>query len=152
MAAFPSGVTIVTTADSDGHWWGFTATSFCSVSVDPPLALVCLARTAECHPVFAAASRWLIHVIRSEHAPVGMRFATRGADKFAGSDFEADEYGLPRLADACITLNCAAHAKLPGGDHTLLLGRVEATHVADGTPAVYFKRNFHALHVRGGHP
>lgn len=63
MASFPSGVTIVTTADRDGRWWGFTATSFCSLSVEPPLVLVCLAKRAECHPVFLTAERFVIHVI-----------------------------------------------------------------------------------------
>ena len=58
MAAFPSGITIVTTTGADGAPWGFTATSFCSVSADPPLTLVCLATTAQCHPVFQEADRW----------------------------------------------------------------------------------------------
>ena len=58
MASFPSGATIVTTSDSDGRWWGFTASSFCSVSMDPPLVLTCLANTAQCFPAFAEAQRW----------------------------------------------------------------------------------------------
>ena len=145
MASFPSGVTIVTTTDADGRWWGFTATSFCSVSADPPLVLVCLARTAECYPVFTTARRWLVHVISPEHADVGITFASRGADKFAAADFEANENGLPRLAGACVTLECAEHAKLSGGDHTILLGRVLQTNSDGTTPAVYFRRAFHRL-------
>jgi flavin reductase ActVB len=143
MASFPSGVTIVTTAGADGRWWGFTATSFCSVSVDPPLVLVCLAQTAECHLVFAEAQRWLVHVIPPEHAPLGIGFATRGADKFGAADFEPDENRLPRLAGACITLDCEEQAKLPGGDHTILLGRVRRVHIGDGDPVVFFSRNLH---------
>jgi Conserved protein/domain typically associated with flavoprotein oxygenases, DIM6/NTAB family len=145
MASFPSGVTLVTTTDADGRWWGFTATSFCSVSMDPPLVLVCLAATAECHPVFAAAKRWIVHVIHPEHTDLAVRFATRGADKFADAGFVPDERGLPVLDQACITLDCAAHARLPGGDHTIFLGRVEQTRIGDSLPAIYFRRNFHAL-------
>jgi flavin reductase ActVB len=145
MASFPSGVTIVTTADPDGRWWGFTATSFCSVSMDPPLVLVCLADDAQCYPVFARADRWVVHVVHGEHADLATRFATRGADKFADAGFAADERGLPVLAGACATLDCAPYARHTAGDHTILVGRVEGTRVSEQRPVVYFRRNFHAL-------
>lgn len=145
MASFPSGVTIVTTSDARGRWWGFTATSFCSVSMDPPLVLVCLAQTAECHPAFTATRRWLVHVIHPEDAPLALLFATRGADKFADAGFTADDRGLPLLDRACVTLDCSAHAAHPAGDHTILVGRVERTSLANDQPAVYFRRTFHLL-------
>lgn len=145
MASFPSGVTIVTTADDDGGWWGFTATSFCSVSMDPPLVLVCLARGAECHPVFATARRWVVHVIHPDHADLAVRFATRGADKFADAAFTADGRGLPVLEHACVVLDCSTHARHDGGDHTILVGRVERTDLRDATPAVYYRRGFRDL-------
>jgi flavin reductase ActVB len=145
MASFPSGVTIVTTADADGRWWGFTATSFCSVSMDPPLVLVCLAGTAECHPVFASAQHWIVHVIHPEHAGLAVRFATRGTDKFADAGFVANDRGLPILPQACVRLDCTAHERVPGGDHTILLGRVEQTTIGENLPAVYFRRDFHTL-------
>ncbi|MBP2365173.1 flavin reductase family protein [Pseudonocardia parietis] len=147
MASFPSGVTIVTTTDAEGRWWGFTATSFCSASMDPPLVLVCLAETAECHPVFLTAQRWIVHVIHPEHADLALRFATRGTDKFADAGFVADERGLPVLPRSCVTLHCSAYAKHPGGDHTILLGRVDSTHLGEDLPAVYFRRNFHLLNT-----
>jgi flavin reductase ActVB len=145
MASFPSGVTIVTTTDETGRWRGFTASSFCSVSLDPPLVLVCLATTAECHPVFERAERWIVHIIPPEHADLAARFATRGADKFANADFSPDERGMPVLDRACVTLDCAAHATHPGGDHSILLGRVERTRLGEDLPAVYFRRRFHEL-------
>lgn len=145
MAAYPSGVTIVTTTDADGRWWGFTATSFCSVSMDPPLVLVCLATSAECHPVFDTAERWLVHIIPPEHAELAVRFATRGADKFAGAEFVAADDGLPDLPDACVTLECAVDARHQAGDHTILVGRVRATRVGDVRPVTYFRRQFHAI-------
>lgn len=146
MASFPSGVTIVTTTDPDGRWWGFTATSFCSVSMDPPLVLVCLAATAECHAVFAAARSWVVHVLHPDHADLAIRFATRGADKFADAQFRTDDRGLPVLENACVTLTCSLHARHPAGDHTILLGRVEHTRVNEAErPTVYFRRSFHTL-------
>ncbi|WP_300016629.1 flavin reductase family protein [Pseudonocardia sp.] len=145
MATFPSGVTIVTTTDITGRWWGFTATSFCSVSMQPPLVLVCLAETAECAPVFHVAQRWIVHVIHPEHAELAQRFATRGADKFADAGFVADERGLPVLPRACVTLDCTAHARYPGGDHVILVGEVEGVRMGEDLPAVYFRRRFHPV-------
>jgi flavin reductase ActVB len=115
------------------------------VSMDPPLVLVCLADSAECHPVFTAAERWNVHVIHREHADLAVRFATRGADKFADAGFVADEHSLPVLDRACATLSCTPHARHPGGDHTILVGRVAHTVIGAETPAIYFRRGFHAI-------
>jgi flavin reductase ActVB len=84
-------------------------------------------------------------VIHPEHADLAVRFATRGADKFADAGFVADERGLPVLPRACVTLHCTAHAKHPGGDHTILLGQVEHIRLGEDPPAVYFRRRFHLL-------
>ena len=145
MASFPSGATIVTTSDSDGRWWGFTASSFCSVSMDPPLVLTCLANTAECFPAFSAAARWNIHVLPQRHADLAMRFATRGAAKFDGAGFQPDADGLPLLDGVSIALRCSAYAKSDGGDHVILVGRVEETRLGEDLPFVYFRRRFHSL-------
>lgn len=149
MAGFPSGVTIVTTTDEDGRWWGFTATSFCSVSMDPPLVLVCLARGAECHPVFERAERFVVHVIHPEHSDLALRFATRGADKFSDAGFTTDERGLPVLERASSVLDCTGHARHDGGDHTILIGRVERTRLGEHEPAVWFRRGFRGLTEAG---
>ncbi|MGH3253153.1 MAG: flavin reductase family protein [Trebonia sp.] len=145
MASFPSGATIVTTRDESGNWWGFTASSFCSVSMDPPVVLTCLANTAQCFPAFARAERWNIHVLQHKHADLAMRFATRGAPKFDGAGFEPDADGLPLHPDVSISLRCAAYSKVEGGDHLVLLGRVEDVAMGDEMPFVYFRRKFHSL-------
>ncbi|WP_457031941.1 flavin reductase family protein [Kitasatospora sp. P5_F3] len=145
LAAFPSGVTIVTTTDRQGRWWGFTASSFCSLSADPALVLVCLADNAQCHPAFLAAESWVIHVLTPEHAELAVRFATRGVDKFSNSDFRPNEKGQPVLDSAAVTLECDAYARHPGGDHTILVGRVREARMRKTVPAVYFRRGFHAL-------
>jgi flavin reductase ActVB len=147
MASFPSGATIVTTSDESGGWWGFTASSFCSVSMDPPLVLTCLANSAQCFTAFASAARWNIHVLPHRHADLAMRFATRGAAKFDGAGFEADADGLPLLGDVSISLRCAAYSKVDGGDHLVLLGRVEEVAMGEEVPFVYFRRKFHSLPI-----
>jgi flavin reductase ActVB len=145
MARFPSGVTIVTTVDEDGRSWGFTASAFCSVSADPALVLVCLSTNAECHPVFDKAEHWVVHIIHADQVDLAMRFATRGADKFAGGSFEPDHRGLPRLSGSSVTLDCSTHARYPGGDHTILVGEVSACYRGSPAPTVYRDRAFHAL-------
>jgi flavin reductase ActVB len=147
MASFPSGATIVTTSDASGEWWGFTASSFCSVSMDPPLVLTCLANNAQCFPAFAQAERWNIHVLQHRHADLAMRFATRGVNKFEGGEFVSDSCGLPILPDVSISLRCAAYSKVEGGDHLVLLGRVEEVAIGSEAPFVYFRRKFHSLEL-----
>lgn len=145
MASFPSGVTIVTTTDAEGRRWGFTATSFCSLSTDPPLVLVCLATSAQCHPAFLSASSWVIQIVGPKHGELVRRFATRGADKFVGGRFGTSGRGHPVLTDACVVLECESYDRHDAGDHTILVGRVTDSVVRDTVPAVYFRRAFGAL-------
>lgn len=146
LSAFPTGVTIVTTTDDTGRWWGFTATSFCSVSMSPPLVLVCLSKSAECHPAFSAADEWAIQVLHQGHSDLATRFATRGADKFARGGFRTSEFGAPVLGEAVATLHCRLHERHDAGDHTILVGDVQrAEHTASAQPAVYCRRDFHRL-------
>ena len=143
MARFPSGVTIVVTRDPESRAWGFTASSFASLSMDPPLSLVCLSKSAQCFPAFAASPRFAIHIIGSEHAAVAYRFATKGADKFWGIEFAGDGTdGLPVLIGAVARLSCATYATYDGGDHVILVGRVQDAQLGANHPAVYFNRRF----------
>lgn len=145
MTRFPSGVTIVTTTDATGSPRGFTATSFCSLSADPALVLVCVSDTAECHEAFVAADRWNIHFATDAQADLVMLFATRGADKFGGGVARVDDSGQPEIIGSSVTLRCSAFAKHPGGDHTILIGRVDDVEVDDQDPAVYHRRRFLSL-------
>lgn len=145
MAAFPSGVTIMTTADRAGRPWGFTASSFCSLSLDPPLVLICLAKTARCHPAFHQSDDWTIQIVAPRHLSLVTRFATSGADKFAGGEFTPDDRGVPVLPDAPVTLTCSAHARYDGGDHSILVARVLDVTLLNDQPMLYFRRAFHPL-------
>ncbi|MEV5432964.1 flavin reductase family protein [Streptomyces sp. NPDC052701] len=145
MASYPSGVTLVTTTDEQGVWRGFTATSFCSLSVAPPLVLVCLARTAQCHAAFQTAASWVVQVLPFRRADLATRFATRGADKFGQGDFTANAQGHPVLEEAAAVLECDAYVRHDVADHTILVGRVRDVRLRDDPPAVYFRRGFHAL-------
>lgn len=144
ISNFPSGVTITVTSDGDGRWWGFTASAFTSLSLDPPLVLVCLSKSASCHTVFETAEEFSVNILRPHHEPLAKVFATRGADKFAATDgyFHADKGSVPTLRDALVTVICERHRAVDGGDHTILIGRVLSVRVGDGDPMVFCRRDF----------
>jgi flavin reductase ActVB len=145
MTRVPGPVTVVTTVDYAGKRWGFTANSFSSVSLDPPLVLVCLDKKASTHTAFTAASRFLINVLAQDQADIARMFATSGIDRFAPGDMEPCELGLPGLPEPCARVACHMHSIIDAGDHSILIGRVAATHVGDRAPLVYCNRSFAQL-------
>jgi flavin reductase ActVB len=145
MRRFPSGVTIVTTVDGTGLRWGFTASAFAFVSREPPQVLVCLDCSANCHSSFSVAERFAINILSADHAKLARRFATKGIDKFGPEAFELGELRLPILPDALVVLECRTVARLPGGDHTILLGEAVSARLQAGAPAVVYDRRFWRL-------
>lgn len=150
LSLWPSGVTIATTVDDRGQRWGFTASAFSSLSLDPPLVLVCLDAGADSHQTFSTADRFAVNVLRPHHQALALRFATKGDDKFAGGDFVAGEHGCPVLPDAVAVFECERYAALPGGDHTILVGSAVAvcsdpSTVSNGDAMLHFGRSFRAI-------
>lgn len=147
MARFAAGVVVVTARGDDGVPRGFTASSFCSVSMRPPLILVCLANSADSYAAFASSEHFAVSVLGPEHQPLAEQFATKGADKFAAQGLALTPGGLPAVAGALVELDCQMHARHPAGDHTVLIGRVAGARLgADtGTPMVYYERSFRLL-------
>jgi flavin reductase ActVB len=145
MKRFASGVTIVTTVDRNGEWKGFTASAFCSLSLEPPLVLVCQARTSTSHDVFARCDRFLVNILGAEHQELALRFARRGGDKFSGGDFRPSRtWRLPLLPDALAVVGCELHARHEGGDHDIYIGAVSSCRVRDGAPILHFDSRFWA--------
>ncbi|WP_030753755.1 flavin reductase family protein [Streptomyces sp. NRRL S-31] len=142
LSRVPAPVTVTTTADASGRRWGFTGSSFCSLSLDPPLVLICLDKGASTHGAFTAAPHFLVNVLAHDQGDVAVRFATSGVDRFAAGDMAPCELGLPGLPGAAARIACATHEILDGGDHSILVGRVEATRAGDRAPLVYSDRAF----------
>ncbi|MEU3416592.1 MULTISPECIES: flavin reductase family protein [unclassified Streptomyces] len=142
MSRVPAPVTVATTADASGRRWGFTGSSFSSLSLDPPLVLICLDKGASTHGAFTSASHFLINVLAHDQSDVALRFATSGVDRFEAGDMTPCELGLPGLPEAAARIACTTHEILDGGDHSILVGRVEATHAGDRAPLVYTDRAF----------
>jgi flavin reductase ActVB len=150
LSAFPSGVTIVSTTDEEGRHWGFTASSFSSVSMDPPLVLVCIANTADSHPAFMKARRYAINILAQEQKDIAMHFARKNVDKFGPHEFHygtQDEPHPPVLPGSMASLVCTAHDVYPAGDHTVLIGRIEAVELAEAEPLIYYNRGFRNLEL-----
>ncbi|MER5443571.1 flavin reductase family protein [Streptomyces sp. NPDC002790] len=145
LSRVPSPVTVVTTRDADGRCWGFTASSFTSLSLDPPLVLVCPAKTSRSHQAFVTARRFMINVLATEQEEIARHFARSQFDKFADVPITDCEFGLPGLPSTSARLACSLYDVLDGGDHSILVGRVESVHVGEKEPLVYFGRDFARL-------
>ncbi|UQU67688.1 flavin reductase family protein [Couchioplanes caeruleus] len=145
LSRWPSGVAVVTTVDAGGGHRGFTATAFASLSMAPPSVLVCLDRGSQCLPAFATAPAMAIHLLRDDQADVAVRFATKGIDKFAGLAVDRGLGGVPLLPGTLGRLECRLVRRISAGDHIILIGLVHAAETFDGTPLVYFARDFRAL-------
>lgn len=150
LARFASGVTIVTAVDNDGRAWGFTASAFSSLSLRPPLILVCLDQSANCYATFTRTSRIVISILAEDHDQLALRFASKKQDKFAAGGFAHELHeNIPAVSDALASLLCRVDRRIEAGDHMIVIAEVEKASAADGSPLVYFRRDFHAIHARG---
>ena len=124
LGAFVTGVTVVTTIQPDGSPRGFTANSFTSVSLDPPLVLVCIAKTASSYEVFSQTKHFAISVLAEDQKNVSGVFASKAADKFAQVAWCARTTGAPVMDGAAASFDCTTHDVVDAGDHIILIGRV----------------------------
>ena len=123
FACFPSGVTALC-AMADGQPMGMAASSFTSVSLDPPLVSVCVAHTSTTWPVLHRAQRLGVSVLSDAHSQVARALSAKGADRFADVDWEDDETGAIFVHGSVLWLSCAVHASFPAGDHNVVLLRI----------------------------
>lgn len=137
LGRFATGVTIVTTLDPTGRPVGLTANSFNSVSLDPPLVLWSLARRSLNLRIFLDAGHFAVNVLAADQRRLSDRFARPADDRFAGVDWEAGTAGVPVLAGATASFECATDSLVDGGDHVIFLGRVARCRHADKEPLIY---------------
>jgi flavin reductase (DIM6/NTAB) family NADH-FMN oxidoreductase RutF len=144
MGHFASGVTVVTT-NHEGHLSGLTVSSFTSLSLEPPLILVCIDHTAASHATIAAAGRFAVNILSEGQEYLSRRFATRDSEKFLADTYTLSSHGLPLLNGALAHIECSLHSSLPGGDHTIYVGEVVAADVNIARPLVYFRSGYYQL-------
>jgi flavin reductase (DIM6/NTAB) family NADH-FMN oxidoreductase RutF len=121
---FATGVTIVTTLDSNGKPCGFTANSFTSVSIDPPLLLVNIAKSAYGCDVFTASRGFAVNILARDQRELSNRFAAAGTDKFAGLDWQAGPTASPIIGGVVAWFDCEHYEQVDAGDHIILIGRI----------------------------
>ena len=147
MGCFATGVTIITAHDSEGKPVGLTANSFTSVSLDPPLLLVCIANNSGSAEVLRGIDDFAVNVLQIGQQPVSNLFAGKSEDRFAGTRWEVGEYGAPILPSSLGTFECKRHALHEAGDHFILVGRVEkASFEPRRDPLLYFRGKYRRLH------
>jgi flavin reductase (DIM6/NTAB) family NADH-FMN oxidoreductase RutF len=146
LGCFATGVTVVTCLHDEVPT-GLTVNSFTSVSLDPPLLLVCIAKNAGSAAALTAASHFAINVLQTGQQPASIRFATRDEDRFGATPWACGEAGAPILEDSLGVFECERFAVYDGGDHHILVGRVvKASFDASLDPLLYFRGRYRRLH------
>ncbi|MGR5245436.1 MULTISPECIES: flavin reductase [Vibrio] len=137
LGTFTTGVTIITTRDGEGQAVGLTANSFNSVSLDPPLVLWSLAKTALSVPAFTSATHWNVHVLSSAQQELSNRFASKGEDKFSGLELDKGVSDAPLLQQCTARFQCRTAFTHDGGDHIIFIGEVIAFDQQDLPPLAF---------------
>lgn len=146
MASFAAGVTIITTVDEQGKPQALTATAFSSVSLNPPLCLVCIDRRARPYRPLVVRGAFAVNILSSGQEELSNRFASPIADRFASVAWRPGEVtGCPIIEGALAWLECRVAEVHSGGDHDIIVGGVSAVSVRDGAPLVYFRGSYSSL-------
>ena len=147
MGHFATGVTVITSIRSSGEMHGLTANAFTSVSLVPPLLLVCIDKKAESYPCFDESKIFTVNVLASDQEALSRRFAVTGGDKFEGVSYKVGANGAPILDGALAFLECKVTQKIDGGDHTIYIGEIEQaeTKTAEGKPLLFFRGGYREL-------
>lgn len=144
MSRFASGVTIVTT-EHEGALYGMTVASFASLSLHPPLVLVCVAHKAKSHDAIRASGKFGVSILASTQGDLSGRFAAKIEDKFAGVSHHRGENGVPLLDGAVCTLECRVHDQFVSGDHSIFTGEVLNAEVSDAAPLAYYRSAYREI-------
>lgn len=147
LGCFPTGVCLITTLGPGGEHAGLTVNSFSSVSLDPPMVLWSLARSAGCAPVFRDAEYFAINVLAADDEQLSRHFASSGADKFArfSARFAPGLGGVPVLQGAAASFECHSRYRKYGGDHIVLIGVVERYAHTERKPLLFHRGRYAAL-------
>lgn len=146
IGRFASGVTVIT-AQHEGRLLGTTASAVSSLSLDPPMLLVCLNKTSTTGQGIAEAGRFAVNILGEDQADAAMQFASKG-DKFAGVRILHGSGGEPLLEDALANLECRVVEEVTGGTHSVFLAEVEHATGRQGAPLAYFRGQFGRLELK----
>lgn len=145
LGHFASGVTIITTVDASGHQHGITVSAFASVSLTPPLILICIDKYTGSHHAFEENEFFAVNILREDQQHYSDHFASHLDNKFDRFEFRENENGIPVLRDVLVNLECRRVNAHDNGDHTIFVGEIERSTIGDGKPLLYFHGNYHKL-------
>lgn len=155
LGQFPTGVTVITCFDAEGNATGMTASSFNALSLDPALVLWSIGKNSSNFDAFNHCSHFNIHILKHDQGALAYQFASKEGDRFANVELENPALlnsklhnfpqRAPALSDSLVRLECAMHANHDGGDHRLLIGRVEKLQHNDGEAIAFYRGKFAGL-------
>jgi flavin reductase (DIM6/NTAB) family NADH-FMN oxidoreductase RutF len=145
MGVFATGVTVITTRDSQGHIYGLTANAVTSLSLAPPLVLICVDRKAETYAHFFDSKCFIVNILAEDQEALSTRFAKSGGDKFAGVPYHIGPLATPILDGTLGYVECKIVATHEGGDHVIHVGEVERAEVRSGRPLIFYQGRYRQL-------
>lgn len=145
LGHFATGVTVITTRDLAGAPFGLTANAFTSLSLNPPLILICVDKAAQCYSCFAGSNVFTVNFLSEDQQEISRRFATKGADKFAGLGWREGANGAAVLDGAIGYLECKIAQSYEGGDHTIIIGEVLNGFASGDRPLLFFRGKYQRM-------
>ena len=145
LGRFPSGVTVVTTTGPDGSDQGMTVSAFCSVSLEPPLVLICIEKTASVYQALTASSGFVVNVLSANQEQLARRFSIIDIDRFEGVGYSRSSKGFAILDDVLGVIECNRVSSHEAGDHTIIVGEVEGGRAENGKPLLYYRGGYAQL-------
>ncbi len=145
LSRFASGVTVVTSVDGDGRPHGITVSAFCSVSLEPPLVLVCIEKLAGSHASLAGTGRFSVNLLASGQQWISDRFASLESDKFRDVPTVPGLSGLPLIEGSLASLECEVRQAVDAGDHSVFIGEVVSARGDGDDPLLYFLGGYRSL-------
>lgn len=143
LKRFASGITVVTVGGDEPH--GMTASSFASVSLEPPLVLVCLDKSSRTRELILEKGSFAVNVLSDEQEDVSRSFSKRGTKPFAELPHHVGAVGHPLLDDSIAWIECTVRQVVEGGDHDIVIGEVMACDAGEGNPLLYFDQGYRGL-------
>ena len=135
----------LTATDDAGHDHGMTVSAFCSLSLEPPLVLICIEKTASVHAALVRSDGFVVNVLAASQEQIARRFSIVDIDRFDGIGFTRSADGYAILDDVLSVIECRRRALHDGGDHTIIVGEVDASRIGAGVPLLYYRGGYAQL-------
>jgi flavin reductase (DIM6/NTAB) family NADH-FMN oxidoreductase RutF len=145
LGRFASGVTIVTALDRRSRDIGLTVTSFASVSLDPPLVLICIDHSASVYSHFSKITHFIANILSESQEALARRFAERNSNRFEGIGYDRGQTGIAVLDDVLGYVECSVVARHEEGDHDVIIGAVDVAVAEEGKPLLYYRGGYAQL-------